>query len=150
EESDEEPAVQEILSAPQAIAEAEADAAHENALHIAALGEHVEIETSSGFSVDHEDEQDNDEQSHDGRDDDQQGEVQTDESRQEGEDREQIAAASASAPAEDAFLLPGETRSPHSGTESQGAFPRQSARVGGNPRSRFQRPFRGGRDRNDR
>jgi len=163
EESDEEPAVQEILSAPQAIAEAEADAAHENALHIAALGEHVEIESSTESSADQEDEQDNDElghdeQGHDEPDDDQQSEDQNDqnaddqarESQQEREDREQIAAASASAPAEDAFLLPGETRSPHSGTESQGEFPRQSARVGGNPRSRFQRPFRGGRDRNDR
>jgi len=144
EESDEEPAVQEILSAPQAVAEAEADAAHENALHIAALGEHVEIESSheSESLNDHEDEQDNEE-----RDDDQQEHDQTHESQQEREDREQIAAASAAVPAEDAFLLPGETRAPHSGTESQGEFPRQSARVGGNPRSRFQRPFRGGRDR---
>jgi len=146
EDSDEEPAVQEIQSAPQAIAEAEADAAHENALHIAALGEHVEIESSreSGESETSDEQQDDDRHDQD-QDDDQQPE-----SHQEREDREQIAAASAAAPVEDAFLLPGETRSPHSGTESQGEFPRQSARVGGNPRSRFQRPFRGGRDRNDR
>ncbi len=44
EEETHEPSVQEIVSAPQAIAEAEADAAHENALHIAALGDHVELE----------------------------------------------------------------------------------------------------------
>jgi Rne/Rng family ribonuclease len=146
-ESDEEPAVQEILSAPQAIAEAEADAAHENALHIAALGEHVEIESSPESAGDHEDEDQHEDDQQDGY---RQEEDQPRETQQEREDREQIAAASASAHAEDAFLLPGETRSPHSGTESQGEFPRQSARVGGNPRSRFQRPFRGGRDRNDR
>ena len=121
-----EPAVQEIVNAPQAVAEAEADAAHENALHIAALGEHIEIETSH----------DSDE-----------GDEETIEIEEESEIvREPIAAAGAP-PDETAFLLPGETRSPHTGQESQGEFPRQSARVGGNPRSRFQRPFRGGRDR---
>ncbi|HET8924143.1 MAG TPA: Rne/Rng family ribonuclease [Candidatus Acidoferrum sp.] len=51
---------------------------------------------------------------------------------------------------EDVILLPGETRAPRTG--GHGApredFPRDSARIGGNPRSRFQRPFRsGGRDR---
>jgi Rne/Rng family ribonuclease len=53
-----------------------------------------------------------------------------------------------SAPAqqqENEFLLPGETRSPHSGPREE--F-RDSARIGGNPRQRFQRPYRsGGRDR---
>ncbi|HXT24566.1 MAG TPA: Rne/Rng family ribonuclease [Candidatus Eisenbacteria bacterium] len=132
EDSDDQAAVQEILSAPQAIAEAEADAAHENALHIAALGEHViddsqetedELESTSGL-----------------------------EPETAAEEQDEIAASVAPAAhsEEDTFLLPGETRSPHSGAESQGEFPRQSARVGGNPRSRFQRPFRGGRDRNDR
>jgi Rne/Rng family ribonuclease len=126
EEPADEPAVQEIVSAPQAIAEAEADAAHENALHIAALGEHViddsqetedELEAAEAL-----------------------------EPETAAEEQDEIAASAAPAN-EDAFLLPGETRAPHTGTESQGEFPRQSARVGGNPRSRFQRPFRGGRDR---
>jgi ribonuclease G len=120
-----EPSVQEIVSAPQAEAEAEADAAHENALHIAALGENIEIEVSTR-SDEAEDEA-------------------------ESEDEAEMAAeeieASAAPVEETSFLLPGETRSPHTGQESQGEFPRQSARVGGNPRSRFQRPFRGGRDR---
>jgi len=128
EEPADEPAVQEIVSAPQAIAEAKADAAHENALHIAALGEHV-IDDSQP-----EDEEFGSEAA----------EPETAE-----EERDEIAASVA--PAEEgAFLLPGETRAPHVGNEAQGEFPRQSARVGGNPRSRFQRPFRGGRDRGGR
>ncbi len=51
---------------------------------------------------------------------------------------------------EDLILLPGETRAPRVGGPSapREDFPRDSARIGGNPRSRFQRPFRsGGRDR---
>src|SRR6266581_2813590 len=47
-------------------------------------------------------------------------------------------------------LLPGETRAPRVGGPAapREDFPRDSARIGGNPRSRFQRPFRsGGRDR---
>jgi len=50
---------------------------------------------------------------------------------------------------EDVILLPGETRAPRVGGPSapREDFPRDSARIGGNPRSRFQRPFRsGGRD----
>src|SRR5207245_980379 len=46
EHDDEAPEVQEIASSPQAVAEAKADAAHENALHIAALGEHVDTNSS--------------------------------------------------------------------------------------------------------
>jgi Rne/Rng family ribonuclease len=101
------------LSSPQAVAEAEADAAHENALHVAALGDHVEV----------------------------------------GPDHESHAGSHSEAPAfveDDVILLPGETRSrtPGQPQEPLAEFPRQSARVGGNPRSRFQRPFRsGGRDR---
>ena len=48
------------------------------------------------------------------------------------------------------ILLPGETRAPRVGGSAapREDFPRDSARIGGNPRSRFQRPFRsGGRDR---
>jgi Rne/Rng family ribonuclease len=70
-------------------------------------------------------------------------------------EHEQIEAASAhgtstSTPVEDdSILLPGETRSPRSAGAPREEFaPRDSARIGGNPRSRFQRPFRGGgRDR---
>src|SRR3989449_1675754 len=51
---------------------------------------------------------------------------------------------------DDVILLPGETRAPHVGGPAAHPedFPRDSGRIGGNPRSRFQRPFRsGGRDR---
>jgi ribonuclease G len=96
-----------------ALAEAEADAAHESAVHADALGE-----TSAGEVI-------------------------------ERETVEAAAASPTSEPArvqEDEFLLPGETRSPHSGPREE--FPRDSARIGGNPRQRFQRPYRsGGRDR---
>jgi len=53
---------------------------------------------------------------------------------------------------DDSILLPGETRAPHSGApEARQDFPRDSARIGGNPRARFQRPYRsGGRDRDNR
>jgi Rne/Rng family ribonuclease len=55
---------------------------------------------------------------------------------------------------EDSILLPGETRAPRPPGAPREDFPRDSARVGGgNPRSRFQRPFRsgsGGRDRGPR
>jgi len=44
---------------------------------------------------------------------------------------------------EDAILLPGETRGPRQPGEAREDF----ARIGTNPRSRFQRPQRGGRDR---
>ncbi|HEX4545372.1 MAG TPA: Rne/Rng family ribonuclease, partial [Candidatus Acidoferrum sp.] len=58
--------------------------------------------------------------------------------------------AEAAAIEEDVMLLPGETRAPRTGGPAapREDFPRDSARIGGNPRSRFQRPFRsGGRDR---
>jgi len=51
---------------------------------------------------------------------------------------------------DDEILLPGETRAPRVGGPAapREDFPRDSVRIGGNPRSRFQRPFRGGgRDR---
>jgi ribonuclease G len=106
--------------------EAEADAAHESAEHAAALGEHTES-------------------SHE----------ETETSGAEKEHAEAIEAAASESTAqpvaagEDAILLPGETRAPHIGghSEPREEFPRDSARIGGNPRSRFQRPFRGGRDR---
>jgi Rne/Rng family ribonuclease len=106
--------------------EAEADAAHESAEHAAALGEHAES-------------------SHE----------ETETSGAEKEHAEAIEAAAGESTAQpvaagaDAILLPGETRAPHIGglSEPREEFPRDSARIGGNPRSRFQRPFRGGRDR---
>ncbi|HKT48241.1 MAG TPA: ribonuclease E/G, partial [Candidatus Acidoferrales bacterium] len=54
---------------------------------------------------------------------------------------------SAAAANDDSILLPGETRAPHVPGERQEFA--SSARIGGNPRSRFQRPFRG-RDRGGR
>jgi len=109
----------ENVGSPQAVAEAEADAAHENALHVAALGDNVETDSSH--------------ESH--------GESQN--PSREGGDAPVLVN-------DEVILLPGETRSrtPGQPQEPLAEFPRQSARVGGNPRSRFQRPFRsGGRDR---
>jgi Rne/Rng family ribonuclease len=119
-------------------AEAEADAAHESAEHAAALGEHDRIEH-------HEDEEEHSEHE------------EHEHAEHEHAEHEAIAAASGASAAEgaaiieeDAILLPGETRAPRVGGASapREDFPRDSARIGGNPRSRFQRPFRsGGRDR---
>jgi Rne/Rng family ribonuclease len=104
-----------------ALREAEADAAHESALHAAAIGDH-EI---------HEDPE------------------------HEHEPVEATGTESAPEPViaeDDSILLPGETRAPRSGApEPRQDFPRDSARIGGNPRARFQRPYRsGGRDRDNR
>ena len=107
------------IAEAHAIAEAEADAAHESALHAAAIGAIGEPTTSEG----------------------------------PGQEQEVIEArpgeTSPAAPEEDdSILLPGETRAPRSGSEPREDFPRDSARIGGNPRARFQRPYRGGgRDR---
>jgi len=105
---------------PHELAEAEADAAHDDAVHDAALGEHAQGEQFENESVEH----------------------------------EAIAASSgeqALQPAveDDTVLLPGETRAPRSALAPREDFPpRDSARIGGSPRSRFQRPYRGGgRDR---
>jgi len=52
---------------------------------------------------------------------------------------------------EDIVLLPGQTRTPRNPNAPPDEFIRRdSARIGSNPRSRFQRPMRGGRDRGDR
>ena len=49
---------------------------------------------------------------------------------------------------EDTILLPGETRAPRDADAPRPEFERRdSARIASNPRSRFQRPQRGGRDR---
>ena len=120
-EDDEEESSEETVNAPLAVAEAEADAAHENAEHIAALGEHIEVESPES-----------------------EGQEET-----EPETVEASGTIEAPAPQEDEILLPGETRSPRTGgfQPRQDFPPRDSARIGGNPRSRFQRPSRGGRDR---
>jgi Rne/Rng family ribonuclease len=112
-----------VHSEARDFAEAEAEAAHEDALQGDAAGEHHETEST---------------------------------------EHEVLAAAAGSERTseppvieEDVILLPGETRSPRSASASAGPlapredFPRDSARIGGNPRARFQRPFRsgGGRDR---
>jgi Rne/Rng family ribonuclease len=52
---------------------------------------------------------------------------------------------------EDTALLPGETRGPRDPNAPRDEFVRRdSARIGSDPRSRFQRPHRGGRDRGGR
>jgi ribonuclease G len=52
---------------------------------------------------------------------------------------------------EEVVLLPGETRSPRDPNAPREEFVRRdSARIGSDPRSRFQRPHRGGRDRGGR
>jgi ribonuclease G len=125
---------EELVNAPQAVAEAEADAAHENALHIAALGDHVDLEHH-----DHAHEEDNEHHEEDTE--------QHSEHHDHGHEGEPAQIAAASPAEQDAILLPGETRAPHAGGVRED-FPRDSARIGGNDRPRFQRPFRsGGRDR---
>jgi Rne/Rng family ribonuclease len=120
-------------------AEAEADFAHDTALHAAGLGEHQHAEHEHEHS-----EAEHSETEH--------------VIESEHVEEEVITAASSGEPVaegvsiieEDVILLPGETRAPRIGGASapREDFPRDSARIGGNPRSRFQRPFRsGGRDR---
>ncbi|MGC2284333.1 MAG: hypothetical protein WA542_03710, partial [Candidatus Acidiferrum sp.] len=99
-------------------AEFAANAAHESAEHVVALGdsEHIVLEPAEPELI-------------------------------EASAGEPIAGAAIIE--EDVILLPGETRSPRVGGPSapREDFPRDSARIGGNPRARFQRPMRGGRDR---
>jgi len=127
-------------------AEAEADAAHESAEHHAALGLHEE-EHAAG--AEHPEEH-RDEGHHEGA----HGQEETERADAGNVSVDNlISSTSASHIAEDdIILLPGETRAPRSAGAGASApreeFPRDSARVGGNPRQRFQRPFRsGGRDR---
>jgi Rne/Rng family ribonuclease len=116
-------------------AEAEAEAAHESAEHAAAIGDHG--------SADH------DAEEHDGQ--------EHHEPEHDHAETEKIAATSveqvteAAVVEDNVILLPGETRAPRIGGPSaprEDFPPRDSARIGsGSPRSRFQRPQRGGRDR---
>ena len=108
------------VAAAHALAEAEADAAHESALHAAAIGE--VHDAAAHESPEHE------------------------------HGHEVIQGHAEETPhvtptEDDSILLPGETRAPRTGSAPREDFPRDSARIGGNPRARFQRPYRGGRDR---
>ncbi|HZV87548.1 MAG TPA: Rne/Rng family ribonuclease [Candidatus Binatus sp.] len=109
-------------------AEFEANAAHESAEHAAALGdpEHAVHDHTEREQPEHE--------------------------HTEAEVIEAHVGEIAAEPAvieDDVILLPGETRAPRIGGAAtpREDFPRDSARIGGNPRARFQRPQRGGRDR---
>jgi Rne/Rng family ribonuclease len=117
-------------------AEAEADAAHESAEHHAALGLHEE-EHAAGA------------EHHEGT----HGQEDTERADAGNVSVDNLVSATSASPIaeDDIILLPGETRAPRSAAGASAPreeFPRDSARVGGNPRQRFQRPFRsGGRDR---
>jgi Rne/Rng family ribonuclease len=121
-----------------------ADVAQETAEHAAALG------------VPHEDEVDHGEHEEEAAHSEPAPEEQL-EAEHLASETEVIAASSGEHVAEaaiigdDVILLPGETRSPRPSGPSapRSDFPRDSARIGGSPRSRFQRPFRG-RDRGGR
>ncbi len=110
-----------------ALAEAEADAAHESAEHAARVGEHDDA--GHHDNTGHHDE------------------------ASSGHEHTESSGSHFAEPApavDDSILLPGETRAPRpAGGPREDFVPRDSARIGGNPRSRFQRPFRsgGGRDR---
>ena len=120
------------------------DVAQESAEHAAAVG------------VPHEDELEHGEQEEESAHDEPGPEEQL-EAEHLASETEVIAASSGEPVAEaaiiedDVILLPGETRSPRpSGPAApRSDFPRDSARIGGSPHSRFQRPFRG-RDRGGR
>jgi len=134
---DETEAVEEIRSlSPAERADIEADAAHEEA-HAAAHGSaHAEAESHHHHDDEHE--------VHDDAIYHHEGELNPESLAAAGE------GAAQPAQEDDSILLPGETRSPRIAGAPRDEFaPRDSARIGsGNPRSRFQRPFRsGGRDR---
>jgi ribonuclease G len=131
-------------------AEAEADAAHESAEHHAALGLHDEHEDHRQDANDHEHADAEDSGTHaEGA----HGQEPTERAHAGEVSVDELVSAAAVTPIaeEDIILLPGETRAPRSAggaAAPREEFPRDSARVGGNPRQRFQRPFRsGGRDR---
>jgi Rne/Rng family ribonuclease len=140
-------------------AEFAADVAQESAEHAAALGESVHADHEHA-EHEHDDaehaETEHGEHEHDEHAHSEQEHSEHEHLEIEHVEEEVISASSGETVAgaaiieDDVILLPGETRSPRS--NAPGAppeeFPRDSARIGGNPRSRFQRPFRsGGRDR---
>jgi ribonuclease G len=135
-------------------AEAEADAAHENAEHHAALGLPDGHEHESAHDDTHDGEHgDVHEQDGDAHAEGVHGQEPTERANAGEVSVDELVSAAAVTPIaeEDIILLPGETRAPRSAggaAAPREEFPRDSARVGGNPRQRFQRPFRsGGRDR---
>jgi len=135
-------------------AEFAADVAQESAEHAAALGDSVHIEHEHAEHELHDAEHtetEHSEHEHHERDHSEHQHVEI-----EHVEQEVISASSGETVAgaaiieDDVILLPGETRSPRSSAPGapREEFPRDSARIGGDPRSRFQRPFRsGGRDR---
>jgi Rne/Rng family ribonuclease len=129
-------------------AEAEADAAHDEAEHASAAGTLELHSEENGAAEEHHVEEHEDEQHGEHA---EQGET-VESELQQGFSNE--ADVSRAAVEDDVILLPGETRAPRSSTPGapREEFPRQSARVDSNPRSRFQRPQRGGfgRDRGGR
>ena len=132
-----------------------ADVAQESAEHAAALGELHEVEHDQAV---HEEEHEAEEEEPAAG---EHGIEEGFEAEHLHAEAEVVASASgepvseSAAIEEDIVLLPGETRAPRIG-DSGGRredYPRDSARIGGNPRSRFQRPFRSGgrgRDRGGR
>jgi Rne/Rng family ribonuclease len=149
------------LAGGAAFDDEEDEEAHEDEGH---LHEETEHEESEQGESDHE-ESEHEETEHEGREHEESEEEQHEriaasEAEQEAEEaiqhEESETFASSSAQSarsesiieEDVVLLPGETRSPHDPNAPRGEFIRRdSARIGSNPRSRFQRPQRGGRDR---
>src|ERR1700687_4451363 len=128
-------------------AEAQADAAHDDAEHASAAGTlelHKEEEEDGDSPEEHEEHHEEPEHG-------EHGETVESELLQSFSNEANVSGAVVE---EDTILLPGETRSPRSSTPGapREEFPRESARVGSNPRSRFQRPQRGGfsRDRGGR
>jgi ribonuclease G len=123
-----------------------ADVAQETAEHVAALGDHQEVVEEGEEPEGELDPAESEEEDPSPR-------VEPAEVEQIHADAEVIA-ASGGEPAAEAvvdegaeLLLPGETRAPRTASPRED-HPRDSARIGGNPRSRFQRPFR--RDRGGR
>ncbi|GAC1681928.1 MAG: hypothetical protein PVS2B2_20870 [Candidatus Acidiferrum sp.] len=121
-------------------AEAEAEAAHDSAEHASAAGT-LELHHEEESNVSHEHHGESVEH----------GETVESEILQSFSNEANVSGAVVE---DDTILLPGETRSPRSSAPGapREEFPRESARVDSNPRSRFQRPQRGGfsRDRGGR
>jgi ribonuclease G len=133
-----------------------ADVAQESAEHAAALGEHLDLHEAA--QEEHEVELDHAESEEEEHGPEVQSSGEPLEVEEVHSETEVIAASSGETIAEarvseeTELLLPGETRAPrasHGPSAPREDYPRDSARIGGNPRSRFQRPFRG-RDRGGR
>ncbi len=146
EEEDREDAEHEESERAREDAEDEADREHQEAIEAsesALHGEH-DSEQESGHESDHESDRES-EQHHSGHG--------ADEfvTRVESESYASLSAQGETTESiieEDVVLLPGETRTPRDPNAPREEFIRRdSARIGSNPRSRFQRPQRGGRDR---